>query len=77
MAMTLIGEGGMQRGRMLRVAAGASPARYSCSKGLAHRRRERSGTWQTGPWGASQARGVSLQRCVHVGLRGHAGLCLS
>lgn len=57
-------EGGMQGGtRMLRVAAGASPARYSCSKALAPRRRERSGTWQTGPWGAPQACGVSLQWC--------------
>ncbi|XP_041909146.1 neuropeptide-like protein C4orf48 homolog isoform X1 [Corvus kubaryi] len=61
MAMTLIREEGMQKGRMLRVAAGVLPARYSCSKGLAHRRRERSGTGQTGPWGASRAHGVSRQ----------------
>lgn len=30
--MTLIREGGMQRGRMLRVPAGASPAHYSCCR---------------------------------------------
>uniref|UniRef100_A0A8C3JTR6 NELL2-interacting cell ontogeny regulator 1 n=1 Tax=Calidris pygmaea TaxID=425635 RepID=A0A8C3JTR6_9CHAR len=76
MAMTLIRERGMQGGRMLRAAAGASPARYSCSEGLAHRRRERSGTWQTGPWGAPQARGVSLQRCEHVGWRVQRGSVL-
>lgn len=75
--MTLIREGGMQRGRMLRVAAGASPARYSCSKGLAHGRRERSGTWQTGPWGAPQARGMSPQWGVLVGVHVHGGLGLS
>nr|XP_030126439.3 uncharacterized protein LOC101233722 isoform X1 [Taeniopygia guttata] len=35
MAMTPIREGGMLEGRMLAGAAGALPAPYSCSKGLA------------------------------------------
>ncbi|KAL2305433.1 hypothetical protein Nmel_007419, partial [Mimus melanotis] len=54
MAMTLIRERGMQKGRMLGVAAGALPARSSCSKGLAHGRGGRSGTGQAGPWGAPE-----------------------
>lgn len=45
----------MQKGRMLRVAAGALPPHSSCSKGLAHRRGEGSGTGQAGPWGAPGA----------------------
>lgn len=72
--MTLIREAGMQKGRMLRVAAGALPAHHSCSKGLAHRGGQRSGTGQAGPWGASGAHGVSRQWCVQVGLCVH-GVC--
>ncbi|XP_040411149.1 neuropeptide-like protein C4orf48 homolog isoform X1 [Cygnus olor] len=52
---------------MLREGAGVSPARFSCSKGLAHRRRESSGTGQTAPWGSSQARGVSFPYVCMLG----------
>lgn len=76
MAMTLIREGGDAGGRMLRAGAGVSPARFSCSKGLAHGRREGSGTGQTAPWGSSQAHGVSspcvcMRVCLCVRVRAY------